>query len=219
MSEFNLIPADYAREQALWRRLRWAMASFILLCCLIVLARSALGLLVAGEKEQLAQLQAKKRLWQENKARTQKYASEALATEKQLLALDELRGREHLRLFLEALDSAYVDKVWFDEIKYYRRENLPAASAPATGTARTVPTAVAQKSAVLPVAQRVEQRVGMTGHAMNHVTLAEFMRKLESEPAVAELALIDTSPRSYPNGIVIDFKLGLLVERKLKVVP
>jgi len=69
------------------------------------------------------------------------------------------------------------------------------------------------------VAQRVEQRVGMTGHAMNHVTLAEFMRKLESEPAVAELALIDTSPRSYPNGIVIDFKLGLLVERKLKVVP
>lgn len=218
MSEFDLIPADYARERALRRRLRWTMASFILLCCLVVLARSALGLLVAGEKEQLAQLQAKKRLWQENKAKTEKYASEALATEKQLLALDELRGREHLRLFLEALDTAYVDKVWFDEIRYYRRENLPAAPAPQAG-ARPASAPVPQKGAAPPPVQRVEQRVGMVGHAMNHVTLAEFMRKLESQPAVSDLALIDTSPRSYPNGLVIDFKLGLLVDRKVKGVP
>lgn len=218
MSEFDLIPADYAREQALRRRLRWTMASFVLLCCVIVLARSALGFLVAGEKEQVAQLQAKKRLWQENKTKAEKYAREAVATEKQLLALDELRGREHLRLFLEALDGAYVDKVWFDEIRYYRRENLPAAPAPLAG-ARTASAPVAQKGAAPLPAQRVEQRVGMTGHAMNHVTLAEFMRKLESQPAVGDLTLIDTSPRSYPSGLVIDFKLGLLVDRKAKGVP
>jgi hypothetical protein len=202
VSEFNLIPADYAREQALRRRLRWAIASFIVLGCLVVAARTVLGVLVAGEREELTQLQAKKRQWQENKARTEKYAAEALAAEKQLLALDELRGREHLRLFLEALDGAYVDKVWFDDIKYYRRE----APVPPKGTG-------------VAAAQRVEQRVGMTGHATSHVTLAEFMRRLESQPAVAELALVDTSPRSYPNALIIDFKLGLLVERKAKVLP
>ena len=208
MSEFNLIPADYALAQTLRRRMRWALALLVLVCCLVAVARSALVFLVAGEREELAQLQAKKRLWQESKAKTEKYIAEAAVAQKQLLALDELRGREHLRLFLEALDGAYVDKVWFDEIKYYRRDHLAAPAVPA-----------AQKAAVAPVAQRLEQRVGMTGHALNHVTLAEFMRKLESQPAVAELTLVDTSPRSYPHALIIDFKLGLLIERKPKLLP
>ena len=137
MSEFNLIPADYAREQVLRRRLRRASAGLLVLCCLVLLARSALGLLVSGERNYLAQLQSKRQLWQESKAKTEQYTREALVAEKQLLALNELRRREHLRLFLEALDTAYVDKVWFDEIKYYRRESLPAgAPAGAPGRAR-----------------------------------------------------------------------------------
>ena len=198
MSEFNLIPADYAREQVLRRRLRWAGAGLLVLCCLVLLARSALGLLVSGERNYLAQLQTKRQLWQESKAKTEQYTREALVAEKQLLALNELRRREHLRLFLEALDTAYVDKVWFDEIKYYRRESLPAG-APAGAPAA-----------------RVEQRIAMTGHATNHVMLADFMRKLENQPAIAELTLLDTSPRAYPGGLIIDFKLALLVERKAK---
>jgi hypothetical protein len=184
-----------------------------MLCCLFLLARTALGLLIAGERNYVAQLQTKRQLWQESKAKTEQYTRDALVAEKQLLALNELRRREHLRLFLEALDSAYVDKVWFDEIRYYRRENLPAG-APAPG-ARAVATGGTQKDPGLP-APRVEQRVAMTGHATNHVMLAEFMRKLENQPAVADLTLLDTSPRAYPGGLIIDFKLALLVERKAK---
>jgi hypothetical protein len=216
MSEFNLIPADYAREQVLRQRLRWASAGLLMLCCLVLLARSALGLMISGERNSVAQLQSKKQLWQESKAKTEQYTRDALIAEKQLLALNELRRREHLRLFLEALDAAYVDKVWFDEIKYYRRENLPAAAPPAG--ARVAATTVAPKDAGVPAA-RVEQRIAMTGHATNHIMLAEFMRKLESQPAVAELTLLDTSPRAYPQGLIIDFKLALLVERKGKGLP
>lgn len=205
MSEFNLIPADYARRQVLRIRLRWAAAGLVMLCCLVVLARSALSLLIAGERSHVAQLQAKRQLWQESKAKTEQYTREAAAAEKQLLALDELRRREHLRLFLEAVDRAYVERVWFDEIKYYRREITPVAPA-------------AQKDSAQP-APRMEQRVAMTGHATNHIMLAEFMRKLETQPAVAELALLDTGPRSYPHGLIIDFKLALLVERKVRVLP
>jgi hypothetical protein len=205
MSEFNLIPADYARHQALRTRLRWAAAGLVMLCCLVVLARSGLSLLIAGERNHVAQLQAKRQLWQESKAKTEQYTREAAAAERQLLALDELRRREHLRLFLEAMDRAYVDRVWFDEIKYYRREITPVVPA-------------AQKDAAQPAA-RMEQRVAMTGHATNHIMLAEFMRKLETQPAVAELTLLDTGPRSYPHGLIIDFKLALLVEHKLRVLP
>lgn len=201
MSEFNLIPADYAREQEARRRLLRALISLAVLCGVVVLARVALGTLVAVEKDKVAQLQVKKRLWQESKAKTEKFVEEARTTERQLAALDDLRGRDHLRLFLEALDTAYVNKVWFDEIRYYRREPAPAP---------------AQQKGAEPVAQRVEQRVGMVGHATNHIMLAEFMRKLENQAAIADLALVDTSPRSYPGALVIDFKLGLLVDRKVK---
>jgi len=214
MSELDLIPADYAREQRLRRRLRWAMAVFASLACLVVLTRSVLGVLVADEREQVSRLQAKKLLWQQSKAKTEEYTSQVVATEKQLTALDELRGRDHLRLFLEALDAAYVEKVWFDEIKYYRRETLPRLGEGSAAGARTANAAGAQKSAVAPAAQRMEQRAGMTGHAMNHVTLAEFMRKLETQPGLAEVSLLDTSPRQYLHALVIDFKLALLVDQK-----
>ena len=204
MSEFNLIPADYAKEQAVRRRLRWALLSFAVLCGFVVLARVAVGTLVAIEKDKVAQLQVKKRLWQESKAKTERYLEEARTTERQLAALDDLRARDHLRLFLEALDTAYVNKVWFDEIRYYRHEIAPAPP----------PQPKVAQSAI----PRVEQRVGMVGHATNHIMLAEFMRKLENQAAIADLALVDTRPRSYPGALVIDFKLGLLVDRKAKGV-
>ena len=98
MSEFNLIPADYAREQVLRRRLRRASAAMLMLCCVVLLARSALGLLISGERNHVAQLQMKRQLWQESKTKTEQYMKDALIAEKRLLALNELRRREHLRL-------------------------------------------------------------------------------------------------------------------------
>ena len=201
MSEIDLIPADYARLQRLRRRLRRLLVTLVALAALILLARITLAMLLSAEKQEVARLQATKQLWQETKTKTERHRSEALVTEKQLTALDDLHGRDHLRQFLHALDTAYVDKVWFDEIRYYRREIVPAApgSAPSPRPA-----------------ERVEQRAGMVGHAMNHAMLAEFMKKLELQPAVAELALVDTSPRAYPQGLIIDFKLALLIDARKK---
>lgn len=205
MTELDLIPADYARERLLRRRLRAALAVCAALACAVVLARAVLGTLVAAEKEQVSRLQEKKQLWQQSRAKTEEYTRQVHAAEKQLATLDELRGRDRLRLFLEALDGAYVDKVWFDEIRYYRRENLPRLGDAPAGGARTANAAAAQP---------MEQRAGMTGHAMNHVTLAEFMKKLENQPGVREVNLLDTSPRRYPNALIIDFKLALQVDQK-----
>ena len=159
MSEFNLIPGDYAREQTARRRLRLALVSFAVLCGFIVLARSALGMLVAIEKDKVAQLEVKKRHWQESKRKTEKYVEEVKVAERQLAALDELRGRDQLRLFLEALDTAYVNKVWFDEIRYYRRDSVPAG------------TPAQQKAA-----PRVEQRAG-TSCSLNSCASSKASRR------------------------------------------
>jgi len=216
MSGIDLIPADYARAQTVRRRLRRLMVACVAVAALTVFAKATLAVLLSAEKDELARLQATKRLWQEAKTRTDQHAGEASATEKQLAALAELRGRDHVRLLLEAVDRAYVEKVWFDEIRYFRRE-LAGEAGNGPGSPRTAGAARAAGGAS--GAQHVEQRVSMVGHAMNHVTLAEFMKRLELQPAVAELNLVDTSPRSYPHAMIIDFKLSLAVDPNRKARP
>lgn len=220
MAELDLIPADYLQRQVLRRRLRRFVAAMVAIVCLAGLAKLALELGIAREKAEAARLQAQARLWAQGKAQIDEFRSRKLAAEKQLAALDELRGRDRLRLLLNALDTAYVDSVWLDEIRYYRGE------APSTTPLQTTPVAARSGIVVIPqttapeAARRdVEQRVAINGHAVNHAMLAQFMRKLERQPGIADVSLLDTAPRAYPNALVIDLKLSLLVDEKAKGRP
>ncbi len=225
MAELDLIPADYAQRQTLLRRVKRFVAAAVSLACLLVLARGMLHLLTSAETGEVARLQGQERLWAQSKAKVEEYTKQKLATQRQLVALDELRGRDRLRLFLKAVDAAHVENVWFDEIRYYRRDNLPATgnldSLP--GGARAGIIVVPEKNVpapgTAPKAPDVEQRVGIVGHAINHATLAQFMRRLESQRGIADVSLVDTSPRSYPNALVIDLKLSLLVDEKARGRP
>jgi hypothetical protein len=220
MAELDLIPADYARRQVLRRRIRQLFTAGVALACLLLLARSTLYLLTSAEKRQVAELQRQADLWAQGKARIEEYQKRKLATQKQLIALDELRGRDRLRLFLTALDAAYVENVWFDEIRYYRRNDAPAGNLDSLpGGARAGIIVLPEKNAATPAAPDIGQRVEITGHAVNHATLAQFMRRLESQRGIAEVSLLDTSARSYPNAVVIDLKLALLIDEKARGRP
>ncbi len=220
MAELDLIPADYARRQVLRRRLGQLFTAAVALACLLVLARAALYLLVSAEKRQVAELQRQAELWAQGKARIEEYQKRKLAAQQQLIALDELRGRDRLRLFLTALDAAYVENVWFDEIRYYRRNDAPARSPDAPpGVARAGIIVLPEKNAAAPAAPDVGQRVEIAGHAANHATLAQFMRRLEGQRGIAEVSLLDTSARSYPNVVVIDLKLALSIDEKARGRP
>jgi hypothetical protein len=223
MAELDLIPADYAQRQVLRRRLRRFMAILVSLACLLGLTRSALYLLASAEKSEVARLQGQVQLWAQTKAKVEDYRTQKQATEKQLRALDELRGRDRLRLFLKAVDAAYVENVWFDEIRYYRRDNLPSGNLdPLPGGARAGIIALPVKNAPTATSGKeadIEQRVEIVGHAINHATLAEFMRRLEARPGIADVSLVDTRPRAYPNTLVIDLKLSLLIDENVRRRP
>jgi hypothetical protein len=203
MAELDLIPADYAQRQSLRRRLKRFSAALVVLACLLGLARSALHFLTSAEKSEVARLQGQEQILAQTKAKVEDYRGRKLATEKQLTALDELRGRDRLRLFLKAVDAAFVENVWFDEMRYHRRD-IPAPAKNVRDPAATGKGA------------DIEQRVEIVGHAINHATLAEFMRRLEGQPGIADVSLVDTRPRAYPNTIVIDLTLSLLIDEKVR---
>ena len=224
MATLDLIPADYAQRQLLRRRVRRFAAAVVSLACLVALARLTLHFLSSIEKGEVARLRIQEQLVTQGKTRMEEYRNRKLATQQQLIALDELRGRDRLRLFLKALDAAHVENVWLEEIKYYRRDNLAAGNPDSPpGIARAGILVVPEKSAPQPgtagTGPDVEQRVGITGQAANHATLAQFMRRLEGQPGIADVSLLDTSRRSYSNALLIEMKLSLLVDEKARRRP
>src|SRR6266581_3939462 len=146
MAELDLIPADYAQRQTLLRRVKRFVAAVASLACLLVLARGTLQLLTSAEMGEVARLQGQERLWAQSEAKLEEYRKQKLATQRQLVALDELRGRDRLRLFLKAVDAAHVENVWFDEIRYYRRDNLPGNLDSLPGGARAGIIVVPEKN-------------------------------------------------------------------------
>jgi hypothetical protein len=115
-------------------------------------------------------------------------------------------------LFLRAIDSAYAEGVWFDNLRFMRRSSA--------GTLDNVPAAVNTGIIVVPEGAETPQSLEINhgaeiiGHAVSHSMLAEFMRNLGGEPSVADLRLIDTGTRNYTSVQVVDFNLALQLSQK-----
>ncbi len=219
MAEFDLIPTEYAQGQVLRRRMKWFLVALASIACLVGLARLGLALATGFETGETARLRKQAQLSAQAKAKVEEYRQMKLAAENQLKALDELRGRDRLSLFLGAIDAAYLNGVWFDAIRYYRSETLPAGKLDALAGGTHAGIIVVPKENV-PVAGApartpgIEQHVELVGHALNHSLVAEFMRALGQQPGIVDVRLLDTGLRSYSNALVVDFKLLLLVDDK-----
>lgn len=219
MANLDLTPKDYVRSQVLRRRMKWLVWALLLLAGMVVAARLALGFLARSESLAVVQLQEKGQLVAQAQAKGEEYRKQKQVVEKQLTALDELRGRDRLRLFLSALDAAYLNGIWFDAIRYYRSETIPTGNLDALpGGARAGIIVVPKENVPVPGAaprpQSIEQRVELLGHALSHSQVAEFMRALGRQPGIADVRLVDTGLRAYTSTLVIDFKLSLLVDDK-----
>lgn len=219
MAEFDLIPKDYARSQALRRWVKWFALVVALIVAFVALARLGLALAIRSESGELARLRSQDAIAAQAKASADAYRQQKQLAEKQLRALDELRGRDRVRLFLHAMDAAYLNGIWFDEIRYFRGETV------ATGNLNALPGGANSGIIVMPKESQpgadaaaraggIEQHVGLFGHALNHSLVAQFMRALGSQPGIADVRLQDTGLRAYTTATVIDFKLSLQVDDK-----
>lgn len=211
MSEMDMIPGDYRQGRSgrfLLRR--FIMACVVVLCC-IGLARMLLGYLIWRENVQAVGLEQREQMVEKNKARTEEFRQQKQVTEQQLAALNKLRGRDRVALFLRSIDDAYIEGVWLDSLHFMRRNGTGSLQAPGAANSGII---VVQKGAE--TALQMNLGAEMIGHAMNHTRLAEFMRNLGKQSTVADLRLIDTGTRNYTNFQVVDFKLTLQLDEKVQ---
>ena len=221
MADVDLIPADYSKAQLVRRRMRQLLLACVSVVVVVGVARLALNQTMSFEKLSIARLEKEGQISTRSKAEADNFRQQKLLAEKQLAELDELRGGNRLRLLLQAIDAAYNDSIWLDELRFSRRDPVPAGNTkPLPGGERSgiivVPTPNVPVSGAAPPPAGVEQRVEIIGHATNHTRLAEFMRSLGSQPGIAEVRLLDTGLGSYSNSPVIDLTLMLLVDDKVR---
>lgn len=215
MADINLIPAAYLKREIVGRQVKRLLIALVAVAGLVIAARVALSHAIVSETATVARLAKAEEIYSQTEAKADGYRQQREIGEKRLSYLDELRGRDRLKILLQALDTAYSPSIWLDDLRFLRRENLPTATLnPGGGNpATTVPVApnVAGAAASRP---SVEQRVEIVGHAVDHTQLAEFMRRLSAQPGIADVRLLDTGLRTYANTQVIDLSLTLLIDDK-----
>ena len=220
MADVDLIPADYLNARLVQRRVRQLLIACVCVGVVVGAARLALNLAMSHEKLSLARLEKEGQVSARSKAEADNYRQQKLLAEKQLAELDELRGRDRLRLLLQAIDAAHSDSVWLDELRFFRLDLVANGKTSSLPGVRSdiivVPRQNVPVSGAPPPPAGIEQRVEIIGHATNHTRLAEFMRSLSSQPGIAEVRLLDTGLGSYANSPVINLTLLLLVDDKLR---
>ena len=213
----DLIPDDYRHHLDLRRAVRNFITACVVVLACIGLIKMLLTYLIWRENVQVVRLEQQENVLEQNKAKTETYRQQKQVTEQQLAALNELRGRDRVAIFLQAIDSAYAEGIWFDNLRFMRRSS--------TGTLDNVPGAVntgiivVPANAETPQSLEVDHGAEIVGHAVNHSMLAEFMRKLGTQASVADLRLIDTGTRNYTTMQVVDFNLALQVSEKAQAQP
>jgi Tfp pilus assembly protein PilN len=217
VADVDLIPAEYSNTQFVRRRVWQLLLACVSVVVVVGLARLALNLATSFEKVNIARLEKEGQISSRSKAEADNFRQQKLLAEKQLADLDELRGGDRLRLLLRAIDAAYSDSIWLDELRFFRRDPVPGGTTkPLPGGERSgiivVPRQNVPASGASPPPAGIEQRVEIVGHATNHTRLAEFMRSLGSQPGIVEVRLLDTGLGSYSNSPVINLTLMLLVD-------
>jgi hypothetical protein len=219
VADVDLIPADYSKKQLVRRRMRQLLIGGVAIVVVVGAVRLALSLAMSFENLSIARLTTEGQIATRSKAEADGYRQRTRLAEKQLAELDELRGRDRLRSLLQAIDAAYSDSIWLEELHFFRRDQVPAGNMSSLpGGAHSDIIVVPRQDVVAagsaPPSTRLEQRVEIIGHATNHSRLAEVMRRLSGQPGISEVRLQDTGLGSYRNVPVIDFTLMLLVDDK-----
>jgi Tfp pilus assembly protein PilN len=196
MRDMDLIPGDFRQGLNLQRQLRGFLLACMLVLGGIAVARLGLGYATWRERAVVVSIEQQQQQLEQTHARTEELQHQRQVTEQQLATLEKLRGRDRVALFLHAVDQAYNAHIWLDSVHFLRRG----------GSADTQELAVTQGA-------------DLYGHATNHSELAQFMRLLGAQSAVADLRLISTNTRSYNDTQVIDFNLSLQVDDKVPVQP
>ena len=128
-------------------------------------------------------------------------------------ALGALRGAGEVDALARLLNGALSDKVWFEQLRFGRTQELLQAAPPSPLPAGTVQVRTPGSGAVQ--AWRLGSQVEIDGRALDNAAMTAFLAALAANPALADVRFLNSSTQGTDEGGAVAFKAAAsLVKRK-----
>lgn len=206
MTDVNLIPADYLEQRRIRCWLRRFGLALVALAALTLAGRAWLALRLPEERRTANQMREQVKLTLVRQSQMSELDARKKLLEYRLATLHTLRDDAPWVAMFQAIDHAYNNKLWFDELTFAR--SLQTDSAP-LATRVIAQAGRGEEQATLP---RVVYGFDIKGHALDHAALGEFMRTISEQPTVGVVRLTDTGLRKYSTMEVVDFGLAATLD-------
>ena len=128
-------------------------------------------------------------------------------------ALAILRGAGEVDALAKLLDGALNDKVWFEQLRFARTQELLQAVPPSPLPPGTVQVRTPQSGEVQ--AWRLGAHIDIDGRALDNAAMTAFLAALAANPALSKVRFLNSSTQAQEEGAVVAFgAAGSLVKQK-----
>lgn len=209
MSEVDLIPAEFRRGQRLKMRLKAAAFAYGVLLAVLLVAKLGLGHALRHEQQRIDTLTAEENAILQQRQSYDELQGRRGKLQEYLAVLKGLRGGPKAEQMFVVLDLAINDQVWMTSWRFLRAGEEPAAAPgkPAAGYLAVVTAGEAARPEPWQNAVRME----ISGQALTHSALAEFVNSLQDQEEIAEVKLQSTSENPYLADYAIAYQLSVRV--------
>jgi len=207
MADVNLIPADYIGQRHIRRVVKIFLYCLAALLLMLLAARIVLGLASNYENSRAEKLKNGEILLQEQKTQYDQLAARKDDLQVRLDMLDHLRGGPPAEQMFIVIDNAINESVWFTKLNFSRVEEEDKSSRKdrSTGYFIVVPE---EKEATLQKGPWLNSgHINITGMALTHSALAEFVNLLVAQPQIKTVHVQNTHSRKYLETSVVEYEL------------
>jgi len=207
MTDVNLIPGDYTRQQNIQRAVKRFIYCLGALLLLAFAARTALGMAHNYEESRAEKLKSGEVLMEEQKKQLEQITARKEGLQLRLNMLEDLRGGPPAKEMFILVDKAINESVWFTKINFSRADEKGAGSqnGGSTGYFIIVPKE-GQEEAQKALLQN-SGHITITGKALTHSALAEFVNLLVAQPQIKTVQVENTHSRKYLDASVVEYEL------------
>ena len=211
MSEMDLIPQAYRRRLRIKRWLRGFGAAYLGLWVAVLGLRLAFGSGIAAEAAELERIRQSRTEVMSHKMQLQTLRDRIEFLDQRLAVLGGLTRGPASQTMLQAVDRALDPGIGFTQWQFSRAGELvePAPKAEHHGYFIVVPAGPGNAK---PQAWQVQTHMEISGQAVDHGTLAGFVRRLNHQPEFHSVRLLNTRTLSRSGGESVHFELVIVVD-------
>jgi hypothetical protein len=209
MTEIDLVPGDYRRLSWLRGRARTTVGVILAALLVSVLAWAALHFLSVRLESEIATLQSKQAITNQQREALTQLDDHKSALQRKLELLTGLRGGAKAVQMFVTIDRAIKEgEVWFLDWEF-RRAGSAVEHKPETNSNGYFILMPAENGQAGTEAWKIETHMTLRGQARDHSALSGFVRRLYRERAIEDVRILDTTRQ--PQNDVVDFRLAVTV--------